>query len=58
MAALSQTFPDRLIEQTTPLSAISRWNGSLVHSADFKRSSQHLNEGSCDGHSKASITPL
>jgi putative transposase len=36
----------------------------LVHHSDrgsqggFKRSSQHLNEGSCDGHSKASITPF
>jgi hypothetical protein len=26
IAALSQTLPDRLIEQVTPLSAISRWN--------------------------------
>jgi hypothetical protein len=26
IAALSHTLPDRLIEQTTPLSAISRWN--------------------------------
>jgi hypothetical protein len=25
------TLPDRLIEQTTPLSAISRWNCSLVY---------------------------
>jgi putative transposase len=24
----------------------------------FKRSSQHLNEGGCDGHSKATITPF
>jgi hypothetical protein len=31
IAALSHTFPDRLIEQTTPLSAISRWNCSLVY---------------------------
>jgi hypothetical protein len=31
IAALSQTLPDRLIEQTTPLSAISRWNCSLVY---------------------------
>jgi hypothetical protein len=31
MAALSHTLPDRLIEQTTPLSAISRWNCSLVY---------------------------
>ena len=29
--ALSQTFPERLIEQVTPLSAISRWNCSLVY---------------------------
>jgi hypothetical protein len=34
IAALSQTFPDRLIEQTTPWSAISRWNCSLVYWAD------------------------
>ena len=31
IAALSQTLPDRLIEQTTPCSAISRWNCSLVY---------------------------
>ena len=36
MAALSHTFPERLIEQSTPLSAISRWNwrrqsNRLVH---------------------------
>src|SRR4029077_20492797 len=31
IAALSHTLPDRLIEQTTPLSAISRWNCSLVY---------------------------
>ena len=31
MTALSQTLPDRLIEQATPLSAISRWNFSLVY---------------------------
>jgi hypothetical protein len=31
IAALSQTLPDRLIEQTTPLSAMSRWNCSLVY---------------------------
>ncbi|MET2832995.1 IS3 family transposase [Mesorhizobium shangrilense] len=35
-----------------------------VHHSDrgaqggFKRSSQHLNEGGCDGHSKATITPF
>jgi hypothetical protein len=28
---LSHTLPDRLIEQTTPLSVISRWNCSLVY---------------------------
>src|SRR6478672_9730236 len=31
IAALSQTLPERLIEQATPLSAISRWNCSLVY---------------------------
>ncbi|WP_288142910.1 hypothetical protein [Mesorhizobium sp.] len=37
---------------------------SLLHHSDqgsqggFKRSSQHLNEGGCDGHSKATITPF
>ncbi len=31
MAALSQTLPERLIEQLTPLSAISFWNCSLVY---------------------------
>jgi hypothetical protein len=31
MAALSHTLPERLIEQTTPCSAISRWNCSLVY---------------------------
>src|SRR6266478_6768643 len=31
IAALSQTLPDRLIEQATPLSAMSRWNCSLVY---------------------------
>src|ERR1700722_3716615 len=31
MAALSHTFPERLIEQSTPLSAIRRWNCSLVY---------------------------
>jgi len=31
IAALSQTFPERLLEQVTPLSAISLWNGSLVY---------------------------
>ena len=31
MAALSHTLPDRLIEQVTPLSAMSRWNCSLVY---------------------------
>jgi putative transposase len=35
--------------------------GCIHHSGSqggFKRSSQHRNEGSCDGHSKASITPF
>ena len=31
MAALFHTLPERLIEQSTPLSAISRWNCSLVY---------------------------
>jgi len=31
IAALSQTLPERLIEQTTPWSAISFWNCSLVY---------------------------
>jgi hypothetical protein len=31
IAALSQTSPERLIEQVTPLSAISRRNCSLVY---------------------------
>ena len=31
IAALSQTLPDRLMLQTMPLSAISRWNWSLVY---------------------------
>jgi hypothetical protein len=31
IAALSQTLPDRLIEQTTPWSASNRWNCSLVY---------------------------
>ena len=31
IAALSQTLPERLIEQTTPLSAISVWNCALVY---------------------------
>jgi len=31
IAALSRTLPDRLIEQVTPLSAINRWNFSLVY---------------------------
>ena len=31
IAALSQTLPDRLIEQLMPCSAIRRWNGSLVY---------------------------
>ena len=31
IAALSQTLPDLLIEQVTPLSAMSRWNCSLVY---------------------------
>jgi len=31
IAALSHTLPERLIEQTTPLSAINRWNCSLVY---------------------------
>jgi hypothetical protein len=31
IAALSQTLPDRLMLQTMPLSAISRWNCSLVY---------------------------
>jgi hypothetical protein len=31
IAALSQTVPDLLIEQSTPLSAISLWNGSLAY---------------------------
>src|SRR5438552_13584476 len=34
IAALSQTFPDRLIEQEMPWSAISRWNCSLVYWAE------------------------
>jgi hypothetical protein len=33
IAALSHTLPERLIEQTTPFSAISRWNCSLVYCA-------------------------
>jgi hypothetical protein len=35
---LSQTLPDRLIEQTTPLSAISRWNCSLLYWRDCQES--------------------
>ena len=31
IAALSQTLPDRLIEQVTPLSRISVWNCWLVY---------------------------
>jgi hypothetical protein len=31
IAALSQTLPDRLTLQAMPLSAISRWNCSLVY---------------------------
>lgn len=31
MAALSQTLPERLIEQVTPLSDINRGNCSLVY---------------------------
>ena len=37
---------------------------ALLHHSDqgsqggFKRSSQHLNEGGCDGHWKAKITPV
>lgn len=34
MAALSQTLPDRLIEQMMPWSAIKRWKSSLVYWAD------------------------
>jgi hypothetical protein len=34
IAALSQTLPDRLIEQVTPWSDISFWNCSLVYWAD------------------------
>ena len=31
IAALSQTLPERLMEQWMPCSAISRWNCSLVY---------------------------
>ena len=31
IAALSQTLPERLMLQTTPWSAIRRWNCSLVY---------------------------
>ena len=31
LAYFAQTLPDRLIEQVTPLSAINRWNCSLVY---------------------------
>jgi hypothetical protein len=31
VAALSQQLPARLIEQVTPCSVMSRWNGSLVY---------------------------
>src|SRR4030081_3037856 len=34
IAALSHTLPERLIEQTTPLSTISRWNCALVYWAE------------------------
>ncbi|MGY3079477.1 hypothetical protein ACVWZZ_005885 [Bradyrhizobium sp. LM6.10] len=34
IAALSHTLPDRLMLQTMPLSAINRWNCSLVYWAD------------------------
>jgi hypothetical protein len=34
MAALSHALPDRHIEQTTPLSAISYWKCSLTYWAD------------------------
>lgn len=35
------------------------WGGIFWSSVGgFKRSSQHLNEGGCDGHSKATITPF
>lgn len=33
-AALSQILPERLIEQVTPLSAISFWNCSLAYWTD------------------------
>lgn len=34
MAALSQQSPDRLIEQATPCSTISRWNQPGASSSD------------------------
>jgi hypothetical protein len=48
IAALSHTLPDRLIEQTTPLSAIRRWNCSLVY---------WLPRSECSGASGLPLSP-
>jgi putative transposase len=57
-ASLAVAALEMAIEQRKPPP------GSLVHHSDrgvqggFKRSPQHLNEGGCDGHPKATITPF
>jgi len=55
IAALSQRLSERLIEQVTPLSAISRRNCSLVYWADFKRSPQ---QGVCFAMGATGQAPL
>jgi hypothetical protein len=56
IAALSQTFAgpahraDHAMISHQPLELFAGVLGG------FKRSSQHLNEGGCDGHPKATIT--
>jgi len=37
---------------------VTRIDGKGRTLLTFKRSSQHLNQGDCDGHSKATITPV
>jgi hypothetical protein len=46
IAALSQTFPERLIEQSTPLSVIGLWNCRLVCRADLSGRRNTFTEGS------------
>jgi putative transposase len=62
--AFSADLKTRVGLDALDMALVARKPDNVVHHSDrgsqggFKRSSQHLNEGRCDEHSKASITPV